>query len=195
MQDLITWLKISFIRTALKSVILSLCLAIAATPSSAQAPTAEYQVKGAFLFNFAQFTEWPAHAFSAPDAPFVIGILGQDPYGNFLDEFVQGESIHSHPVVVRRFRSVTDIDSAVHLLFVHKDFDILSEELTSLASNKNILTVSDAPGFAQRGGAINFFKENNRVRFEVNVNAARDAHVVLSSKLLRLAKICCNTVE
>ena len=188
-------LKILFIRKTLKSVILSLCLAIAVTPASAQVPSAEYQVKGAFLFNFAQFTDWPAHTFSAPDAPFVIGILGQDPYGKFLDEFVQGESIHGHPVVVQRFRSVEDIDNAVHLLFVDKQFDITREDLAHLANNKNILTVSDAPGFAARGGAINFFKENNRVRFEVNVNAAKDAHVILSSKLLRLARICCDTSQ
>lgn len=195
MQALISRLKISFIRKTLKSVILSLCLAIAVTPASAQVPSAEYQVKGAFLFNFAQFTEWPAHTFSAPDAPFVIGILGQDPYGEFLDEFVKGESIHGHPVIVQRFRSVKDIDNSIHLLFIHKEFNIPNEDLAYLANNKNILTVSDAPGFAERGGAINFFKENNRVRFEVNVNATRDAHVVLSSKLLRLAKICCNTSE
>jgi hypothetical protein len=195
MQDLISRLKILFIHKPLKSIILLLCLAIAVTPASAQVPSTEYQVKGAFLFNFAQFTEWPSNAFSAPNAPFVIGILGQDPYGKFLDEFVRGESINGHPVVIQRFRSVKDIDTVVHLLFVDKQFAITSEDLALLANNKNILTVSDAPGFAQRGGAINFFKENNRVRFEVNVNTAKDARVVLSSKLLRLAKICCDSSQ
>ncbi|MGC1242621.1 MAG: YfiR family protein [Chryseosolibacter sp.] len=177
----------------LKRIVLSLFLTVATSLAPAQNPSAEYQVKGAFLFNFAQFTEWPSQVFSAAEDPFVIGILGNDPYGQFLDEFVRGENIRGRPVMVKRFSSIKEIES-VHLLFIHNEFQISTEDLTNLAV-ENILTVSDAPGFTKKGGIINFYRENNKVRFEVNVDAARSAHVTLSSKLLRLAKICCDTAE
>src|SRR2546430_1625474 len=65
------------------------------------APSAEYQLKAVFLFNFAQFVEWPAQASTEPDAPLVIGVLGQNPFGSYLDELVRGEKVGPHPLVVR----------------------------------------------------------------------------------------------
>ena len=174
--------------------IVRLCLftLVLLTPSKGQSQTAEYQVKGAFLYNFAQFADWPPQAFTGTDSPFVIGVLGTDPFGKFLDELLRGETIKGRPVILKRFSRVDEIQ-AVHILFIHHKFDISASEISSLSTDKNILTIGDAPGFAENGGIICFYTENNKVRFEVNVGAAKAAGLVLSSKLLRLAKICCNT--
>src|SRR6185369_4831166 len=96
---------------------LVLALALARGTEAASAPAMEYQVKAVFLYNFTQFVDWPADAFDKPDAPLVIGILGEDPFEKFLDDVVRGEKAGGHPIVIKRFR---DIDSArdCHLLFV-----------------------------------------------------------------------------
>ena len=80
-------------------------------------PTRENQVKAVFLFNFTQFVEWPANAFSSSDAPFVIGIVGNDPFGNYLEETVKGEKMKDHPLIIQRYRDLRDIQNC-HLLFI-----------------------------------------------------------------------------
>ena len=159
-------------------------------PAWTQTTPDEYQIKGAFLFNFAQFTDWPSGAFSSSDAPFVIGFLGGDPFGKFMEEMVRGETVEKRPILLKRFTRVEDVES-VHLLFIHRDFELSRQQIKKLNA-ANVFTIGDTPGFAEKGGIINFFKENNKVRFEVNLEAARTANLVMSSKLLRLAKICCN---
>ena len=73
-------------------------------------PLAEYRVKAVFLFNFAQFVEWPPQAFRGPETPFVIGILGNDPFGDVLDEIVRGERVGARPFEVRRYRELSDME-------------------------------------------------------------------------------------
>jgi hypothetical protein len=152
------------------------------------APPPEYQLKAVFLFNFAQFVEWPPSAFPAPDAPLVIGVLGEDPFGSYLDEAVRGESVNSHPLTVRRYRRVEDITSC-HILFIGRpEQDRLEPVLDSL-KGRSILTVGDAEGFARRGGMIRFVTDHNRIRLRINLGAAETASLKLSSKLLRPAEI------
>ena len=150
----------------------------------------EYQIKGAFLYNFTQFTEWPPAAFPAPDTPLVIGVLGKNPFGSFLRELVRDEITSGHPMVFRQYTSVKDVDRA-HILFISNDFDIADQDIQFLSAEKHILTVSDDPRFTERGGIIRFFEDDNRIRFEINLQAARESDLVLSSKLLRLSRICC----
>jgi hypothetical protein len=165
-----------------------LCLAHAGALAAQSAPTPEYRLKAVFLFNFAQFVEWPATAFPEADTPLVIGILGDDPFGAYLDETVRGERVNDRPLAVRRYQSVGDI-GACHILFVSRpEQGRLSEILDSLKGT-SVLTVSDAERFASRGGMIGFVTEQNRIRLRVNLEVARAAKLTISSKLLRPAQI------
>lgn len=160
-------------------------------PASAQAQTAiarEYQLKAVFLFNFAQFVAWPPAAFAASDSPLVIGVLGEDPFHNALDDTVRGEKVDGHPITVERYRRLDDL-RACHVLFVcRSEFGHLDQILARL-KGQPVLTVGDVEGFAQRGGMIRFLNESNKVRFRINVEAAKAANLTISSKLLRPADI------
>jgi hypothetical protein len=173
---------------------LAACLVVgatAATPANAVAQASaspEYQLKAVFLFNFAQFVEWPAGAFAGPDTPLVIGVLGEDPFGSYLDETVRGETVNGRPYEVQRYRGVEEIGTC-HILFVsRRGADRLQGVLDSLRG-RSILTVSDAEGFAGRGGMIRFVTDRNRIRLRINLEAAQAADLTLSSKLLRPAQI------
>jgi hypothetical protein len=154
---------------------------------AAESPT-EYQVKAVFVYNFSRFVEWPPQAFSAPNQPFVIGILGSDPFGSRLDEAVRGEQIDQHPLQVRRFRSVGEIGECQILYIDSSESGQLPQILAAL-EHRNTLTVSDLDGSSQRGVMIQFVTENNRIRLRINVESARAAGLTISSKLLRTAEI------
>jgi hypothetical protein len=153
----------------------------------ADAPT-ESQVEAVFLYNFSHFVEWPAQAFNAAAEPFVIGVLGTDPFGTRLDEAVRGEQINGHPLVVRRYRSVTDIADC-QILFIDRSEESRLVEILAALQGRNTLTVSQADGAAQHGVMIQFATENNRIRLRINVESARAAGLTISSKLLRPAEI------
>jgi hypothetical protein len=152
------------------------------------APSPEYRLKAVFLFNFAQFVEWPASAFPEAETPLVIGVLGEDPFGSYLDETVRGETVNNHPLAVRRYRRVEDI-TACHILFVGRPEEGHLEQVLESLKGRNILTVGDAEGFARRGGMIRFVTDHSRIRLHINLDAAEAAHLKLSSKLLRPAEI------
>lgn len=157
-------------------------------PLSAQQVSKEYQIKAAFLYNFSQFVEWPASAFPNAQAPLVIGVIGDDPFGSYLDDIVRGEKVNNHPLVVQRFRRVNEIKTC-HVLFVSRSEANQIEQILSSLRSRNILTVGDFEDFAQRGGMIRFIAENNKIRFRINVGVARAAKLTISSKLLRAAEI------
>jgi len=155
-------------------------------------PSREYQIKAVFLFNFAQFVEWPAHAFAEAQAPLVIGVLGEDPFGTYLEEIVRGEKINGHPLVVQRYHEAAEAKSC-HILFINltKPGD-LKQTLAHLKSQSTLM-VGDAPNFIQQGGMIRFFTENSKTRIQVNLEPVKDAELAISSKLLRLADIVSST--
>lgn len=165
-----------------------LCLAFLGTAAQDPPPSREYQVKAVFLFNFAQFVEWPDSAFGAADAPLIIGVLGDDPFGAFLDTTVQGESVNRHPLVVRRFRRVDDI-GACHILFVSRNGPDYAAQAVERLKDRAILTVSETATFARSGGMVQFVTDRNRIRLLINLQAAQAADLTLSSKLLRPAEI------
>jgi hypothetical protein len=148
----------------------------------------EYQIKAVFLFNFAQFVEYPPAAFPRPETPLVIGVLGEDPFGPLLDETVRGERINNRPAVVRRFRQVEEID-VCHVLFISRAEMSRLDQIFERLKGRPVLTVGEVDGFAQRGGMIRFVNESNKVRMRINPETAREAGLVISSKLLRPATI------
>ena len=150
--------------------------------------SAEYRVKAGFLFNFPQFVEWPESAFLTPQDPIVIGVLGDDPFGDYLDELVRGEKIGRRAVVVRRFARVEAV-SACQILYLGREQRLQpAPPLTGLAG-RSILTVGESEGFERSGGIIRFSIENGKVRLRVNASAAKASGLAISSKLLRLSTI------
>jgi hypothetical protein len=160
----------------------------ASSPAGGTPPNREYQVKAVFLFNFTQFVEWPAEAFVGPTAPLVIGVLGEDPFGAFLDETVRGEKANGRPLVVERYRRVQEIGNCQVLFISRSESDRLGEILAGLAG-KPILTVSDIEGFAPRGGVIRLVTVGGKIRLRINLDSAKAAKLSISSKLLRPAEI------
>jgi len=174
----------------LSARVLPFAVLLAAAPGLAAqtARASEYQVKAVFLFNFAQFVDWPADAFPESDTPLVIGILGDDPFGGVLDQTVVDERLRGRPFQVRRYHSVDEI-KACHILFVSRPEGDRPQGILAGLKNRPILTVSDADGFAERGGMIRFVTERSRIRLKINLEAAQAAHLTISSKLLRVAEI------
>jgi hypothetical protein len=154
---------------------------------AAQATSAEYRIKAVFLFNFVQFVQWPANAFANERAPIEICVLGDDPFGDVLDQTVAGESVGGHGLVVRREQDADGLRSC-HLLFVSRsEKPRLDQVMRAIGASSSVLTVSDIDGFVGRGGAIGFFLDRNRVRFEISPIHARGLRV--SSQLLSLGRV------
>lgn len=148
----------------------------------------EYQVKAIFLYNFTQFVEWPSSAFPEKNSPLIIGVLGQDPFGAYLDETVKNEKIGEHPLVVNRFTSADDI-GACHILFVNIDEKGALRDALNKLAGRPILTVGDADHFIRDGGMVRFVPDHNKIRMQINLEVARETGLLISSKLLRLAEI------
>lgn len=164
------------------------CITLARAAHAAP-PSAEYRLKAVFLFNFANFVQWPAHAFASADAPLVICVLGDDPFGEALDETVAGESIDRRHLAVRRVMRGEPLEQC-HLLFVSRsETQRLDEVFRGVGETTHVLTVSDIDRFASRGGTIGLFLDRNRVRFEISLNDARRRGLELSSQLLTLGRI------
>ncbi len=158
-------------------------------PARAQSDVSkEYQIKAAFLFNFVQFVKWPETSFASADAPFSIGVLGDDPFGSILDGTVQGEAIGNHRLTVVRSQRIEDL-KACQLIFVSRSEEDHVGEILAQLGSRPILTVSDLDGFAGQGGDIDLYLSGGKVRFEINPQPARQCGLKISSQLLSLGKI------
>lgn len=177
-------------RSSVLSSIACIVLVLMVVPAllRAQRQFDEREIKATFLFNFAQFVEWPAAAFAGPHAPFVIGVVGDDPFGAILDTVVRGEVIKQHPFAVARVRRAEDI-GACHVLFVSASEAPRYPQILGTLQGRPILTVGDTDGFAASGGMIRFITENRHVRLRINLGAARGAGLTISSQLLRAAEV------
>ncbi len=151
-------------------------------------PPKEYQVKAVFLFNFTQFVEWPSTAFNSAADPFVIGILGEDPFGDYIKETIAGEQFMGHPLVVQHYTTAKDIGNC-HILFINSNDPKKIKATLSAVVNRSILTVSDTDNFAYLGGMIGFVTRDNKIRLQIKPAAAKDTGLNISSKLLRVADI------
>ena len=152
--------------------------------AAAQAP--EYDLKAAFLFNFAKFVEWPASAFIHERAPLTICVYGEDPFGSTLDAVVQGERVGERSLLVQRPDSLDDLDEC-HVLFVCRSEKNRLGEVMDQVEGKPVLTVADTDGFLRAGGIVNFILEGSKVRFLIDQAAAERNSLRISSKLMRLA--------
>lgn len=160
------------------------CLAVVTQAQSAT----EYQVKAAFLFNFAKFVEWPADAFPGVDAPLQICLLGQDPFGREFEEVIGDKSVNGHRIEVIHPSGVPQARGC-QIIFVSSSEKRHALEILRGLRGAAVLTVGDTAGFAGMGGIINFVLDDGRVRFEINVKAADRAHLKISARLLTVAKL------
>jgi hypothetical protein len=165
-------------------------LALAALLALAPAAhaTGEYEVKAAFLLNFARLIEWPGSAFGAPDAPLCIAVWGSDPFGGALDTLVKEENVAGRPIRTRRVSSTAEARGC-QLLFVPAGQTAAFEGVRGELAGSPLVVVGEQNGFAEHTGAIGFYEEEGRIRFEVNRRLAEGAGVKLSSRLLRLARL------
>ena len=148
----------------------------------------EREIKAVFLFNFTRFVDWPSQALVAGSAPVVIGILGSDPFGKVLDDVVRGEKSNDHPLVVKRFDRLEAVTNC-HVLFVCRSEAPRLPAILKYLQTQPVLSVSDIEGFAEAGGMIALVTENGKVRLKVNLDQARQAHLEISSKLLRPSQL------
>ncbi len=176
--------------TLLRFVLIVSTVLTLTSPSQtwAEAPSKEYQVKAACLFNFVQFIEWPADSFADGDSPIIIGVLGDDPFGKALDQMIDGESIQGRKLVIRRSNSIVEMKGC-HLLFISKSEKGRTAEILNETRDLSVATVGEVDEFAQRGGVLNFYLDGKKVRFEINPDSAKNKSLKLSAHLLKLGRI------
>lgn len=155
--------------------------------SGQPAVESEYRLKAAFIYNFAKFVHWPDNNQPDQSRPFIIGVFGVDPFNNDLD-IIKGKKIGDSEIDIRRYESVSDIEWC-SILFIGSSERKNIQALVNEFKKRGILLIGDTPGYAHKGVMINFFQANNKLRFEINKDAAEGAGLKISSQLLRLGKI------
>jgi hypothetical protein len=182
-------------------VLFGCLLASEVHPSSQSGQYKEYEVKAAFIYNFLKFVDWPEEKMANSKKQIIIGIIGESPFGSATDVF-KDKKVEDCDVVVKYFEGLEQIkkmsekDRAeneeslknCHLLFICPSEQKLVKELTDIVGKSGVLTVGDTEGFAKSGGAIHFFMEDNKIRFNINLSASEKSGLKIRSQLLRLAK-------
>jgi hypothetical protein len=159
------------------------------TVSAAWSETvSETEAKATFLYHFTQFVAWPARSLPKDTSSFVIGILGEDPFGVILDQTIQDEVVEGRKIVVERYPNLGSIKSC-QILFISRSEERRLDEIFNALKDKPVLTVADMPECARRGGTITLITEHNKIRIVVNVATTQAHQLTFSSKLLRAAEV------
>lgn len=163
----------------------------------------EYQIKAAFLYNFIKFVDWPEET-SDSNEPIIIGIIGKNPFGDAFEP-IKDKPVKNRKVIVKWFKGLDELEKSsqldksgkhpqieaireCNLLFICSSEKEKLKETIDLLKDRNVLTVADMQSFLESGGMVNFVIEENKVGFEINVAAAKQAKLDIRSNLLRLAK-------
>lgn len=178
------WRK-AILRTCL--AVLHLGVALAPLAYSAERAVPEHQAKAMFILNFSRFVEWPPEAFRSPDAPIVIGVLGEDVFLSALTRVTEHQQVRGRGVLVRSL-AATEHPESCHVVFVSRALQDRAEHLLKRIQGRPILTVGDGDRFPQMGGMIGFVVVHDRLRFDINSMATAGARLELSSKLLAVAR-------
>jgi YfiR/HmsC-like len=146
----------------------------------------EYQIKAAFLFNFARFVQWPPRAMPNATSPMVIGVLGQNPFHEDLARTIQNKTVDDHPIQVKEYGSLAEATNC-HILFISTSEKARMPKIINGLKGTSVLTVGEMDQFTESGGMINFVLQGTKIRFQINNDAATSAGLKISSKLLALA--------
>lgn len=165
-----------------------LLTALSASPAVQDGVVSEPELKAAYLFNFARHVEWPVDAFPRENAPFVVAILGRADAAEAVERALAGKSVQGRSFEIRRAAGVDGLKGA-HLAYVSSGGDIEIKAILKAVEGTRTLTVGESPDFLRAGGVMSFFVEDRKLRFEVNLKGADRAGLVVSSKLLRIARV------
>jgi YfiR/HmsC-like len=171
-------------------IFVSLVLALACPwlKSNAQeSSSVEYKIKAAYMFNFANFVEWPAGTFPTPETPVILCVLGKDPFGSNLEKTLGDKSIAGRRLRIKRLEENSPVESC-HLLFISSSERKRLPQLLQSLKGSSVLTIGETDQFLESGGMINFIKQENTIRFQINAEAAEKAGLKISSKLLQIGK-------
>lgn len=149
--------------------------------------SSEYHLKAAFLYNFAKFVQWPSEAFENSHTPIIFCIYGLDPFKDAIAS-IENKLISKRKLIIRKIGQDIEKLKECHIVFV--SLSNKSKNLSDILyriKESPILTVSDIKGFTDEGGIIGLIKKDNKIRFEVNLDAADKSHLKINSHLLRLA--------
>lgn len=155
-----------------------------AVPVRAQS-SIEYNVKAALLLNFARFIEWPDRAFANPGAPIEVCVFAPSPFGDALNNVLEGEMVSGRTLKGRDVPTVAD-SAGCHLLFVPEGSELRAPALVR-NSGPHTVTVGETRRFEEMGGAVSFVVERGRVRFNVNLQPVEQRGIRISARMLRLA--------
>jgi len=159
-----------------------------AADGAVAAPGRECEIKAAFLYNFTKFIDWPAQTFATADAPIVMGVLGDSPCVQALERLVKDRKVNGRTIVVRRIASAAEA-KVTQLLFVGSAQEAQFAGLEPALHSLPVLTVGESPAFATLGGAIDFVPQGDKIRFEINIDAAEHAGLKISAQLQKLASV------
>lgn len=157
--------------------------------SLASAQTAsEYQVKAAYLYNFAKFVEWPARNYTSPTSPIALCVLDDPSFVSELNRIVKGKVVANHPVSVVPVHTPEQSRNC-HILFINSLHDGQARHIIEILRDTSVLTVGETRRFVEDGGIITFVLQDDRIQFQVNHKAAKQAGLSISSRLLAVAKV------
>lgn len=176
-------------RTSLAILWLTLSLLLGAAAGLARASeiSKESQIKAAFVYNFLKFVEWPADKLTNNDSALTIGVLGKGPITSELQKAVKDRRINGRELVVKTVETA-EAARGLHLLFVTASEDNRLDSLLAQTADASVLTVGESEQFAKRGGIITFVLEGDKLRFEINIDAAEAANLKISAQFQKLAK-------
>ena len=150
----------------------------------------QYQLKAAFIFNFIKFAEWPEEALGDSALPIIIGVLGDNPFGDSFG-IIENKSAKGRELFIKQFKTVQEVDTC-HILFISSSEQKKYKQIFDVLKSSSILTVGETDDFTQQGGIISLIVNKNRIRFEINLDAVEDSEIRLSSQLLKLAMVVRN---
>ena len=157
-----------------------------AVSTAQESPLTEYQIKSGFLFNFAKFVQWPPGVFPGTGSPLIIGIVGDNPFHDDLAQTIHNKTVDDHPLVIKLFRSPTEVTNC-QILFISSSEKNRLPEILGVLKGSSVLTVGEMDRFSENGGMVNFFQAGTKLRFKINQEAATKVGLKISSKLLSLA--------
>jgi hypothetical protein len=175
----------AFCRMGLVFVGASLAGSLPAT--AAEPASKEYQVKAAFIYNFTKFVDWPGR-FASPTAPIVVGVFGRNPFGEELEKIVRDRKVNGRSISVVALSSANEARRA-HVVFVPDGEEDALEKQISLLVKSGVLVVGESDRFQALGGVVTFTTEDDKVRFTINMTAAEQGGLKISSQLQKLATV------
>ncbi len=153
-----------------------------------RATALEYQVKAAYLYNFAKFVDWPADKLFDGSGPILVGVLGKDPFGSVLDNTLKGKTVRGHTLEARRASAPAALKQC-HIVFIAEPEQRRRALILQWLGTHGVLTVVEMGQFVDEGGMIKFVTDENKVHLDINLGAAERAAIRISSQLLKLARV------